>query len=233
MKKKVLIFSLAYYPKHIGGAEVAIKEITDRLSPTEYEFHLLCNRFDSTLPKEETIGNVKVYRIGLTKHDVSISDTFTLYFYFAKILYVPLAAIKTWQLNRREHYGAFWCMMLYMSYPLVLLRLVGLRPPYVLTLQEGDTFERVFNRWYIKPFEPLLLLGIRKATVVQTISHFLGTWVKRKGFKEEPILVPNAVNTAHFTQNYSADELLEVRRTFGYTKDDVLLLQQLLLINPK
>ena len=29
--KRVLIFSLAYYP-HVGGAEVAIKEITDRIS---------------------------------------------------------------------------------------------------------------------------------------------------------------------------------------------------------
>ena len=33
--KKILIFSLAYYPKHIGGAEVAIKEITDRMALSE------------------------------------------------------------------------------------------------------------------------------------------------------------------------------------------------------
>jgi len=45
MKKKILIFSLAYYPKHIGGAEVALKEITDRISTDEYEFHMVCNRF--------------------------------------------------------------------------------------------------------------------------------------------------------------------------------------------
>jgi hypothetical protein len=48
--KKVLIFSLAYFPKHVGGAEVAIKEITDRIS--DIEFHMVTNRFDSTLPKE-------------------------------------------------------------------------------------------------------------------------------------------------------------------------------------
>jgi len=68
MKKKILIFSLAYYPKHIGGAEVAIKEITDRLSPEDYEFHLVCNRYDSTLPKKEKIGGVMVYRIGFVAH---------------------------------------------------------------------------------------------------------------------------------------------------------------------
>jgi hypothetical protein len=30
--KRVLIFSLAYFPKHVGGAEVSVKEITDRQS---------------------------------------------------------------------------------------------------------------------------------------------------------------------------------------------------------
>ncbi len=223
MKKKILIFSLAYYPKHIGGAEVAIKEITDRLSPVEYEFHLICNRFDSTLSKEEKIGNVMVHRIGLTKRNISIADTFTPYFYLSKILYVPLAAQKALQLHQKERFQAWWCMMLYMSYPVVLLRMVGLKLPYVLTLQEGDTFEHVFNRWYIKPFTPLLLLGIRKATVIQTISTFLGKWAKRKGFTGEPILVPNAVNTAHFTQEYSDEELSCVRREFSVADNDVLL----------
>ena len=55
--KRVLIFSLAYFPKHVGGAEVAIKEITDRISPQDIEFHMITLRFDSTLPKVEKIGN--------------------------------------------------------------------------------------------------------------------------------------------------------------------------------
>lgn len=223
MKKKILIFSLAYYPKHIGGAEVAIKEITDRLDPGQYEFHLVCNRFDSTLPKEEKVGNVMVHRIGLTKSNITISDTFTSYFYLAKILYVPLAALKALQLHRQERFHAWWCMMLYMSYPVVLLRMVGLKLPYVLTLQEGDTFEHVFNRWYIKPFAHLLLLGIRKATVIQVISTFLGKWAKQKGFVDDPVLVTNAVDTTHFTQTYSVEELREVRREFNVTDADVFL----------
>ena len=44
--KKILIFSLNYYPRFVGGAEVAIKEITSRLPKDEYEFHLLTLRFD-------------------------------------------------------------------------------------------------------------------------------------------------------------------------------------------
>ena len=63
---KILIFSTAYYPKFVGGAEVAVKEITDRLSPNEYEFHLITLRLDKHLPKEEKIGNVFVYRVGFS-----------------------------------------------------------------------------------------------------------------------------------------------------------------------
>ena len=61
-KIKVLIFSVAFHP-FVGGAEVAVKEITERLSEG-FEFFLITLRIDSRLPKEEKIGNVFVYRIG-------------------------------------------------------------------------------------------------------------------------------------------------------------------------
>ena len=57
-KKKILIFSLVYYPNFIGGAEVAIKEITDRLRGADFDMVTL--RFDRNLPKVEKIGNVTV-----------------------------------------------------------------------------------------------------------------------------------------------------------------------------
>lgn len=59
--KKVLIFSLAYYP-HVGGAEVAIKEITDRLA--DIEFHIITMRFSAAEAEIEKVGNVLVHRIG-------------------------------------------------------------------------------------------------------------------------------------------------------------------------
>ena len=55
--KKVLIFSLAYHP-HVGGAEVALKEITDRI--TDVEFHMLTRRIRGEA-REERIGNVLVH----------------------------------------------------------------------------------------------------------------------------------------------------------------------------
>ena len=72
--KKVLIFSLAYFPKHVGGAEIALKEITDRINTDEIAFHMVTLRFDSLLPEVEQVGNVLVHRIGFTKSDPQMSD---------------------------------------------------------------------------------------------------------------------------------------------------------------
>ena len=63
MPKKILIFSIAYHP-FIGGAEMAIKEITDRIG--DIDFDLITLRFDKNLSKFERIGNLNVYRIGFT-----------------------------------------------------------------------------------------------------------------------------------------------------------------------
>lgn len=222
MKKKILIFSLAYYPKHIGGAEVAIKEITDRLSPAEYEFHLLCNRFDSTLPKEERIGNVHVHRIGLTTKNPSMADLRKLPLHLNKILYQWLAFRVAKKLHKQYHFDAVWAMMAHATgVPAGKLKRAFPDVKYILTLQEGDPPEYIEKKMRIfgKDFDNAFL----RADTIQVISTFLGKWAKRKGFKGEPVLVPNAVDTKHFTQQYSAEQLRTVRSEYGVSDDDVLL----------
>jgi hypothetical protein len=71
-KKKILILSMAYYPRFIGGAEVAIKELTDRLSGG-YEFHLITLRYASDLPRVSVEGKVTVHRIGPAFKGVSVA----------------------------------------------------------------------------------------------------------------------------------------------------------------
>ena len=64
-RRRILIFSTAYYP-FVGGAEVAVKEITDRLVGS-FDFDLITARFEKKLPPVEKVGNVTVYRIGSGK----------------------------------------------------------------------------------------------------------------------------------------------------------------------
>lgn len=196
--KKVLIFSLAYFP-HRGGAEVSIKEIAGRLP--DMEFHLITLQFGGS-PRRERIGNVEVYRVGFGSA------------YLSKILFVPLAALKAHSLARTHMFDAAWAMMSYMVFPLVLLRMMGVHIPYVLNLQDGDPFEQVFERWYILPFRPLLLYGFRNASVVQVLSNYLGEWARTAGYTGPIEVVPNGADCTHFAE---ADPLMveHVQREIG------------------
>ena len=64
MSKKIIIFSTAYFPL-VGGAEVAIKEITDRIN--DYDFVMVTAKIQAGLPEHERVGRVDVYRCGLGK----------------------------------------------------------------------------------------------------------------------------------------------------------------------
>ena len=64
-KKRILIFSTAYVPL-IGGAEVAVKEITDRI--LDFEFVMVTAKIDPELPEVEKIGNIEVHRLGNGNH---------------------------------------------------------------------------------------------------------------------------------------------------------------------
>ncbi len=180
--KRVLILSLAYYP-HVGGAEIALNEITDRIS--DIEFYMITLRFGRE-PREERLGNVLVHRVGWGGA------------YVSKILFVPLAALRARSLHRAQPFDALWAMMTYMVFPVVLLRVLGTRIPYALTLQDGDPFEHVFHRWFIRPFAPLLRYGVRNANVVQTISNFLAGWVRALEYKGPVEVVPNGVDVRRF-----------------------------------
>lgn len=212
MKKKILIFSLAYYPSHVSGAEAALKEITDRIDENEYEFHLLTHLFGTGALRVEKIGKVMVYRVGFGSA------------YLSKILFVPLAALKARSLHKTLHFTGMWAMMTYMLMPLTLARLMGVKVPYVLTLQDGDPYDKVFERWFIKPALPLIDKGFRDARVIQVISEYLGTWPKKRGYKGEVVMIRNGANPKNFEQFYSDEELEKVKTELGKKVGDFYLM---------
>ncbi len=220
-KKKILIFSLAYYPSFVSGAEAAIKEITDRISPADIEFHLVTHLFDKSALRQEQIGNVTVYRVGFGNR------------YLSKIFYVPLAALKAKSLHRHIDLDGLWAMMTYMLLAVVLAGFAGLRLPYVLSLQDGDSYEKVFLRWFIRPFAPLLNYGFRHATVIQVISEYLGTWPVKRGYQGEVVVVRNGANPKNFEQFYSDDILEGVKQQLGKQDDDIYMFIAARLVHQK
>lgn len=210
MKKRILIFSLAYYPHYVSGAEAAVKEITDRVNGDEYDFHLVTHLFEKHAPRVEKIGKVTVYRVGFGGGRLS------------KILFVPLAALRARELHKELGFTGMWAMMTYMLMPLTLARLIGVKIPYVLTLQDGDSYEKVFERTFIKPFLPLIDKGFRDAKVIQVISEYLGTWPKKRGYQGDVVLIRNGANPNNFEQ-LPYMELEEVKKSIGKKEGDIYL----------
>lgn len=222
MKKKILIFSLAYFPKHIGGAEVAIKEITDRLSPDEYEFHMVCNRYDSTLLKKEKIGNVTIHRIGFSTKEPSMAQLRKMPLHLNKILYQWQAFWVAKKLHKTEQFDGVWAMMAHSTgVPAGKFKKAFLDVKYLLTLQEGDPSKEIQKK--MKIFGTAFDDAFLQADVIQVISNYLGGWARERGFSGKVVLVPNAVNTTHFTKLYTKEELQVTRSELGLAESDVAL----------
>lgn len=219
--KKVLIFSLAYYPKHVGGAEVAIKEKTDRI--TDIEFHMVTLRYDSTLPKVEKIGNVLVHRIGLARPNPTMADLKKFPLHYNKLWFQFAAALKARSLHKTYTYDATWAMMAHScGVPAALFKLLAPSVPFVLELQEGDPPEYIER--LMRPLWPLFSRAFTTATVVSVISTFLGKWARSRGFSGPIELVPNAVNTKHFSQTYAEAELSELKNRLGKKPGDIFVI---------
>ena len=191
--KKILIFSHAYFPHWVGGAEIALKEITDRIPPVSCEFHLIT--LGSTEPTFEQMGNITVHRLrmfgsfgrGGIGHKI------------AKYLFIPVAFFKGIQLQRKHQFDVFWALMAtYGGFSALFMKLVYPKKEFVLTLQEGDPIEYILGRLGI--FKSLYRAIFSHADKVQVISNYLAQFARDMGFRGEPIVIPNGVDIEHFSK---------------------------------
>lgn len=206
MNRSILIFSTAYYP-FVGGAEVAIKEITDRLP--DWKFDMVTARMRPDLPLQEQIGNVRVYRVGFGRN-------------FDKHLLPILGVFRALKVAKANNTPIIWPMMASFG-GFAALIYSWLRPnvKMILTLQEGDPPEYILKRvGVLKPF----FLGIfKRADAIQAISKFLASWGKEMGFRGEPIVIPNGVDIPHFSKKIPLEERQSLRANFGFVESDTVL----------
>lgn len=222
--KRILIFSLAYYPRFVGGAEAAIKEITDRIPPSDCEFDMITLRFDAKLPRFEPVGAVNVYRIGPALSGITLAQLASFPWYLIKVWYPIGAFFKALALHRARHYDALWSMMTYMGFPAVLFKLLYKpRMPYILTLQDGDRIAHIISRWRIRLVYPLLALVFSKPAVVQTISHYLADFARTMGYRGTVEVIPNGVDIATFTRTFSDEALERTRLEIGKKRGETYL----------
>ncbi len=227
--KRILIFSLAYSP-FMGGAELAVKEITDRIG-NDFSFDMITLRFDKKLPKVEKIGNVTVHRIGFTKTSPTFSDLRSFPLHVNKLFFQFMAAIKGSQLHRRNSYDAAWAVMAHSSgVPVALFHLFHPKVPYMLTLQEGDEISHI--KRMMLPFYPLWKRAFTQASIIQVISTYLGNWARDMGFKGQVVVVHNGVDIKNFQflprhhsgQAISNFQKIELRKRLGIQENDKIVI---------
>ncbi|MEK7135489.1 MAG: glycosyltransferase family 4 protein [Patescibacteria group bacterium] len=181
---KVLIFSTAYFP-FVGGAEVSVKELTDRMG-SEIEFDLITARLGRGLPDVEKIGLVTVHRIGV---GVPLVDKFFLPYF---------GAAKAWQLHRQNHYDYFWCIMAtFASGAAYIANWFQKKVPIVLTLQEGDSEQYLKFKWF-GLIDLSWRLALNRTEILTAISTYLLDRARKLGYKGESHVIPNGVDVEKF-----------------------------------
>lgn len=231
-KKKILIFSLDYLPGTISGAESAIEDITDRISPNEIEFHMITLHYDSTVPRVQTFGNVTVHYVGLfAKPDPSLEERGKMPLQFNKYYFQIAAGIKGWRLHRRHRYDGAWAMMAHgTGVPVSIFNMLT-KVPYVLSLQEGDPPEYIEKT--MRPLWPLFKRAFTHATVVQPISQFLAQWARRMGYAGEIELIPDGANPDSIHPSFDERDVQALRERLGMRDDEVWLTNTARLVHQK
>ncbi|HRY52897.1 MAG TPA: glycosyltransferase family 4 protein [Candidatus Portnoybacteria bacterium] len=207
--KKILIFSTAYFPL-IGGAEVAVKEITDRLGEDFY-FDLICARIKKELLPQEKFGRITVYRVGWGLGKI---DKFLLPWQGAR-----LAA----KLHQEKNYSAIWAIMAsFGGLAALFFKKKHQSVPYLLTLQEGDTPEHIHSRarFLGKYFAQIFQL----ASQITAISLYLKDFALRYGAKCPIEIVPNGVDLDLFSVELNALELQSLKEKIKKGPEDKLVI---------
>lgn len=217
--KRILIISQAYHP-FVGGAEVAVKELTDRI--TNLEFHMVTNRFDSTLPRVEQVGRVLVHRIGFGLPHPSAEDLKRFPLNLNKPLFQFFAAWKALQLHRTYRYDCVWATMAHAAgVPAGLFKRRRPEVKLLLNLQEGDPIPYIEKK--MLPIWPLFADVFRRADLVQALSTYLADWARVRGFQGPIKIVPNGVDYQRFAEPVPAARVESIRSACHLQSQDTVL----------
>ena len=206
---RILVFSTDDHLYPAGGAEQAFGNITERLP--HIHFDLVCARLRRGTKIYDEVKNVHIYRIGfgIPRIDGVLLAVFG--FYKAQSLIRKYRYDLVWSIM--ASYGAFSAVRVKKEYKL----------PLLLTLQEGDSFEYIYNR--VKYVQKQFLAIFKNADGVQAISQYLLLWGKEMGYQgANSTVIPNGVALEKFTHAYTSEDIERTRTSFQFSKDAYVLI---------
>jgi glycosyltransferase involved in cell wall biosynthesis len=205
--KRILIFSVAYHP-FVGGAEVAVKEITDRIS--DYEFEMITLNLDRKQESIEKVGNVMVHRVGSGR-------------FFSKLLFPFVAFMYARKLQQKKPFDAVWSIMAnYAGFAALFFKYHFPKISFILTLQEGDPITYIKHR--VRFVYPLFKRIFTWADIIQPISHFLESFAKDMGASCPVVVIPNGVDLVLFSKQPDEHEITTLKNTFHKKDNDIFLI---------
>ncbi|MBI2097860.1 MAG: glycosyltransferase family 4 protein [Candidatus Vogelbacteria bacterium] len=171
-RPRILIFSLAYFP-FVGGAEVAVKEITDRLAD-KFEFEVINADIKNFWSKY--LYPIWACRRAVRQHRTKNYD-------LVWAIMANQAGMAATLFKRRPQWDTP------RGVPFSTL-------PFLLTLQEGDDLDSLAYR--ARLLGPRLFGVFRRADHITAISHYLARWARQMGARCSITVVPNGVNIEKF-----------------------------------
>ena len=206
---RVLVFSTDDHLHPAGGAEQAFGNISARMP--DVTFDLVCAKIRKGVSGYEQVKNVHIHRMGfgIPKIDGIILAIFGQY-----------CAEK---LMKKNQYDLIWSIMAsYGAFSAVRVKKkTGI--PFLLTLQEGDALEYIYERvkYVRKSFNEIF----KVADGIQAISTFLLNWGREMGYQGTlGQVIPNGVFIDAFAKQYSIEEKVTARASFGFPKDVYILM---------
>ncbi len=198
---RVLVFSTDDHLYPAGGAEQAFGNITERLP--HITFDLICARLRRHSLRYEEVKNVRIHRIGFGVPRID------------GILLALIGQFSAYRLMKKFEYDLVWSIMAsYGAFSAVRIKKKK-RLPFLLTLQEGDSFEHIYSR--VKYVRGLFNEIFNVADGIQAISRYLLSWGKEMGYeKNHGVVIPNGVAIDAFTKQFTDEEIQEKRKSFGF-----------------
>jgi glycosyltransferase involved in cell wall biosynthesis len=205
--KRVLIFSVAYFP-WIGGAEVVLRETTDCLFGMEFDMVTL--NLDGKQEKKEKIGNVNIYRIG------GKGRVWKLFFPF-------MAFIKASYLHHIKSYDATWSIMASFSgFAALFFKWTHRGTPFILSLHEGDPIPEIKRK--VRFVYPLFKSIFHNADIIHAISKYIVGFVSGLKIKNPVVVIPNGINIGAFDKTKSSASVENLKRDLGKKDGDIFLI---------
>ena len=192
-RKRILIFSLHYEP-YIGGAEVFLKDLVNRL---DHDFTIVTRMGDRKNKKIKKKDNVTIVRVGGRKYD--------------KYLYPWLAYRKALEIHRKKRFEIVHSIMANHAGLAGMWFSKKTKVPFVLNLQMGQSDEKIKKKLGI--FYGLYKKIYLSADKIHAISNFLKERAIRMGVDKGKVeVIPNGADLKKFDPGRFTKKQLEAKK---------------------